>query len=83
MNTSNKKNLRITEWVACGPYAVAVEVDAVSYLDRPGENFLSPETVRHLEKLEDLAAAGDIESLKKAGTVYVRLEEPSGAVGTR
>jgi hypothetical protein len=71
----DKRVERITEWISSGPYAVAVEVEAVVYPDRPGEWFLTPETVRYLEKLTGQAAAGDLEALKQAGKVFVRLEQ--------
>jgi hypothetical protein len=67
----------ITEWVTAGPYAVAVEVEAIIYPDRPGQPFLTPETIRYLEGLEKRAEVGDVEALKKAGTVYIRLGEPA------
>jgi hypothetical protein len=80
MNTvaMNKKHTeRITEWITGGGYAVAVEVEATIFPDRLGKPYLSPETVRYLEKVEALAEAGDVEALKKAGTVYVRIAEPA------
>lgn len=70
-----KRVERITEWISSGSYAVAVEVEAVIYPDRPGEPFLTPETVRYLEKVTDLAEVGDLEALKKAGKVFVRLDQ--------
>jgi hypothetical protein len=65
---------RITEWVSGGSYAVAVEVEAVFLPDRPNEPFLTPETIRYLEKIEALAAAGDVEALRKVGRLYVQHE---------
>ena len=41
------------------------------------EPYLDPETVRYLEKVEKLARAGDVDALKQAGTVYLRVGEPS------
>ena len=67
-----KHTERITEWISGGTYAVAVEVEATFLPDRPTEPFLAPETVRFLEKVEALAAAGDVEALKKIGKVYVQ-----------
>ncbi len=72
-----KRTERITEWVTGGDYALAVEVEAVVYPDRPGEPYFTPETVRYLEKLEALAEAGDVEALKRAGKVYVQLDRTS------
>lgn len=73
---------RIIEWVAGGPYVVAVEVEAVYPVDDPSEPCLTPDTVRFLEKLEELAEAGDVAALKRAGTVYVRLGEQSTATAS-
>jgi hypothetical protein len=70
-----KQTGRITEWVTGGPYAVAVEVEIVIFPDRLGEPYLTPETARYLEKLAQLAEAGDVEALQQAGTVYVKLDE--------
>jgi hypothetical protein len=76
LNSLKEKHAeRITEWVTGGAYAVAVEVEATFYPDRPGEPYLNPGTVRYLEKLEKFAEAGDRDVLKKAGTVYIRLRE--------
>ena len=52
---NEKHTERIREWVTGGEYVVAVEVEAVIYPERPGEPYLSPETIRHLENLERLA----------------------------
>ena|SRR5216684_4050743 len=73
--TSKKQLGHIKEWVTGGVYAVEVEVEAITYPERPGEPYFTPETVRYLEKLTRLAESGDLASLKKAGTVYVRLSE--------
>lgn len=69
---------RIIQWVTGGPYAVAVEVEAIFPLDDPSEPCLAPQTVRWLEELGDLAEAGDIEALRKAGQVYVAAEASAG-----
>src|SRR5262249_53076952 len=74
-----KRTERVTQWITGGPYAVAVEVDAVIYPERPGEPYLAPETVRFLEQLEKLAEAGDVGALQKAGDVFVRLRQLSPA----
>ena len=66
---------RITEWVAAGSYVVAVEVEATFLPDRPTEPYLTPETVRLLEKAEKLAGAGDIEALRKIGKVYIQHDQ--------
>ena len=69
---------RIIQWVTGGPYAVAVEVDAIFPPDDPSEPCLTPQTVRWLEELADLAEAGDFEALREVGQVYVAAEANSG-----
>ncbi len=71
---------RVTEWITGGPYAVAVEVDAVIYPDRLDAPYLKPETIRYLEELARRAEAGEVEALKKAGKVYVCISETSSRV---
>jgi hypothetical protein len=65
---------RLTQWVRGGDYAVAVEVEAVFPAEDSSVPCLSSETVRHLEKLTERAAAGDLDALKQAGMVYVKLK---------
>ena len=70
---TRRRSQRMTEWVRGGNYAVAVEVETVFPADDPSVPCLKPETVRYLEKLTECAAAGDLDELRKAGTVYVKL----------
>jgi hypothetical protein len=76
-----KRTEKITEWVTGGAYAVAVEVEAIFLPERPTEPYLTPETVRFLEKVEGMASAGDLAALKKIGRVYVQLDQ-AGATTT-
>jgi hypothetical protein len=71
---STAKTERITEWVAGGRYAVAVEVQATYFADRPDEPFLTPETVRFLERVARDAREDNLEALCNVGKVYVLLE---------
>jgi hypothetical protein len=66
---------KIVEWIAAGDYGVAVEVEATFFSERPGEPYLTPQTVRFLEQVAKDAEAGDIESLRKAGQVFVQLSK--------
>jgi hypothetical protein len=72
-----REKTRITEWITSGPYAVAVEVDATLFPDRPGEPYLTPEAVRFLEQVARDARAGNLEALKKVGRVFVQLDQVS------
>ena len=81
MNTKDvRRPSRIIQWVSGGQYAVAVEVDVVYPPDDPSEPCLAPATVRYLEELAERAEAGDVETLRRAGTVYTRLTESEVAV---
>ena len=71
---SKRGSHRFTQWVRGGAYAVAVQVEAVYPPEDPSVPCLKPETVCYLEKLTERAAAGDLDELRKAGTVYVRLQ---------
>jgi hypothetical protein len=64
---------RFTQWVRGGSYAVAVPVEAVFPPEDHSVPCLNPDTVRYLEKLTERAAAGDLDELRKAGTVYVKM----------
>jgi hypothetical protein len=70
---SKRATQRFTQWVRGGAYAVAVEVEAIFPSEDPSAPCLRPETVRYLEKLTERAAAGDLDELRKAGTVYVKM----------
>ena len=72
-NGKNRRQTMITEWVTGGSYAVAVEVEATVFDDRPGEPFLTPQTVRFLEQVAKDAREGNIESLSRVGKVFVQL----------
>jgi hypothetical protein len=50
-----------------------VPVEAVFPPEDPAVPCLKPETVRYLEKLTERATAGDLEELRRAGTVYVKM----------
>ena len=74
-NLETDRRTKRMEWITGGPYAVAVEVEAVYPADDPTEPCFTPETVRYLERLAQLAEQGDVESLRRAGQVFVRLPE--------
>lgn len=80
--TPTKEKTIITEWITGGPYAVAVEVEAIFFTDRPGEPFLTPQTVRFLEQVARDARAGEVEALKKVGKVFVQLDGANGRKAT-
>lgn len=78
VETTNKQKAKTTEWITGGAYAVAVEVEATYFLDRPGEPFLDPQTVRFLEQVAKDANSGNLEALKKVGTVFVAVDKSNG-----
>jgi hypothetical protein len=73
---TGERKQRIIQWVTGGTYAVAVEVEAIFPSDDPSEPCLTPQTVRFLEELSERAEVGDVEALRRAGTVYTRINEP-------
>ncbi|HRQ72493.1 MAG TPA: hypothetical protein PLU35_05645 [Phycisphaerales bacterium] len=70
------ERIKIVKWIegiAQGlPFAVRIELDAVIPAEDTSEPCLEPPTVRLLDRLRDLAAAGDLDALSKHGRVYVR-----------
>ena len=74
LQTHTREKTRLTEWVAGGRYVVAVEIEATIFPERPGEPFLTPQTVRLLEQVARDARAGNLEALRKVGKVFVQLE---------
>ncbi len=72
-DASKRRSPQLTQWVRGGAYAVAVQVEAVYPPEDPSVPCLNPETVRYLEKLTERAAAGDLDELRKAGTVYAKM----------
>ena len=80
IQTHTREKARLTEWVAGGRYVVAVEIEATIVPERPGEPFLTPQTVRFLEQVARDARAGNLEALTKIGKVFVQLDGPNEAV---
>ncbi len=70
---SKRPSHRLMQWVRGGDYAVAVDVEAVYPPEDSSVPCLRPDMVRYLEKLTERAAAGDLDELRKAGTVYVKM----------
>ena len=70
---------KITEWVSEGPYAVAVEIEAQFLPDQSDLPLLTPATVRYLEKVAADARKGDLDALRKAGRVFLEMNEEMAA----
>lgn len=79
-NLETDRRMKRVEWVTGGLYAVAVEVEAIYPADDATEPCYTPETVRYLEQLEELADRGDVAALRRAGKVYMRLPESAGGL---
>jgi len=60
-------------WIRGGTYIVEVEVDAVIPIDDPSEACYEPQTVAFLREVQQKAEAGELEWLKRVGTVYARV----------
>lgn len=80
MQIPKREKTRLTEWVAGGRYVVAVEIEATIFPERPGEHFLTPQTVRLLEQVARDAREGNLEALTKSGKVFVQFNAPNEAV---
>ncbi len=78
--TPKREKTRLIEWVAGGRYAVAVEIEATIFPERPGEPFLTLQTVRFLEQVARDARAGNLEALTKSGKVFVQFDAANQAV---
>ena len=76
LQVPTREKTRVTEWIAGGRYVVAVEIEATILPERPGEPFLTPQTVRFLDQIARDARAGNVEVLKKIGKVFVQLDGP-------
>lgn len=80
LQTPRSEKTKLTEWVAGGRYVVAVEIEATIFPERPGEPFLTPQTVRFLEQVARDARAGNLEALTKSGKVFVQFDPPNEAM---
>ena len=80
LQTPTKEKTRLTEWVAGGRYVVAVEIEAILFPERPGQPFITPQTVRFLEQVARDARADNLEALTKIGKVFVQMDGPKEAV---
>jgi len=66
------KRVRIPQWIFGDLCVLRLEVDAVVPDADPSEPCLEPQTLQYLDKLQELAIAGNVAELEKHGTVYVR-----------
>ncbi|HEX6984986.1 MAG TPA: hypothetical protein VF170_06395 [Planctomycetaceae bacterium] len=64
------KRIKRTRLVRTDRFVVAVEVEMVIPSDDPDEPCYEAETVRFLKEVEDRAARGDVEWLRRHGKVY-------------
>ena len=66
------QRVKVNRWIHAGPCVVLVVVEAVIPDADPSEPCLEPETVRWLDKPQELAEAGQVDELSEHGIVYVR-----------
>src|SRR5688500_5755065 len=83
MQAPTREKTRLTEWVAGERYVVAVEIEATIFPERPGQPFLTPQTVRLLEQAARDARAGNLDALRKIGRVFVQLDGPKDAASAK
>jgi hypothetical protein len=68
------RRVRRTRLVRTDKYIIAVEVEAVIPDADPSEPCYEPQTVELLRRVEEHAARGDVEWLKRHGKVYAALD---------
>ncbi|MCI0366480.1 MAG: hypothetical protein L0Y44_06135 [Phycisphaerales bacterium] len=66
------KRVRVPKWIHGRLCVVRVDAEAVIPDADPTEACLEPSTLRWLDKLQELADAGDVEALSRVGDVYIR-----------
>ena len=66
------KRVRVPKTILGDLCVLRLEVEAVIPDADPSEPCLEPDTLRYLDHLRQLAAAGNVTELEKHGTVYVR-----------
>jgi hypothetical protein len=64
------KHTKVTKWIHGSRCVLSTEVDAVRLDDEA--LFLEPAVVRFLNRLQQLADAGNVDELAKHGVVYER-----------
>lgn len=74
LQSAAREKTTLTEWVAGGRYVVGVEIEATLFPDRPGQPFLTPQTVRFLEQVARDARAGNVDALRRVGKVFIQLD---------
>ena len=68
------KRIQRTRLIHTDRYVVAVNVELVIPDDDPSEPCYEPETVKFLQQVEEHAQRGDLDWLKRHGTVYAALD---------
>lgn len=66
------KRVRVPQWIHGTLCAIRVEVEAVIPDADPSEPCFEPDAIRYLDRLQQLADAGDVDELEKHGEVFVR-----------
>jgi hypothetical protein len=66
------KRIKVPKTILGDVCVLRLEVEAVIPDSDPSEPCLEPDTVRFLDRLQELANAGNLAELEKHGTVYVR-----------
>ena len=66
------KRVNVTKWIHGDRCVLSTEVEAIRPDDDPDETYLEPDVVRFLDRLQQLADAGNVDELSKHGIVYVR-----------
>ncbi len=68
----NGKFVRIPQWIYGDGCVVKVWIDAVVLPDDPAEPCIGPDAMKHLDEVQRLANASELDALAKLGEVFVR-----------
>jgi hypothetical protein len=66
------KHTTVTKWIHGSSCVLSTDVNAIRLEDDSDELYLEPAVIRFLDRMQQLADAGDVDELAKHGVVYVR-----------
>ena len=66
------KNTTVTKWIHGNRCVLSTDVEAIRPDGEADDLYLKPDVIRFLDRMQQLADAGDVEELAKHGVVYVR-----------
>lgn len=73
MKVKQRRETR-TRLIQSGRFVVAVPIEVTYPIDQPDEPCYGPDAVKLIKEVSQRAESGDVDWLKRHGTVYERLE---------